>query len=229
MGNTTIVPESDDVYITAIVTDDAGNIIKDNSFKFSIDQVGDVDATFNETLLVYEANYTLSAYGVLYTVSMSSGNYGDLEVLTGAFYTVRGTFTDLQNKIDNAIADGTALVELPYNFTYNDAVDGGLKNGIYINGEVTIDGNNFTFGTPTLTGDGRTLIGDVSNGLNVKVAFYSNDYYSPVIPDPNNGDNNGNGNDNTNKEDINTNIPDLEFEVNNKVVETKILHMKEVI
>ena len=143
MGNTTIVPESDDVFITAIVTDDAGNEIKDGSFKFLINDE-EIDATFDETLLLYEANYTLPVYGMLYTVSMNSNNYGDLEVLTGAFNNVRGTFTDLQTRIDNAIADGTAFVELPYDITYNDAVDGEkFINGIYINDEVTIDGNGY--------------------------------------------------------------------------------------
>ena len=84
-------------------------------------------------------------------------------------------------------------------FTSSDHYDAGIfgyNNGAltytrsnagwpYKDNEVTINGNNFTFasGTPSLAGDGRTLISDVSNGLNVKVAFYSNDFYIPVIPE----------------------------------------------
>lgn len=65
--------------------------------------------------------------------------------------------------------------------------DGELKyrrsnsSWLYKENTVTIDGNSFTFGSSTFPGgDGRTILSDVSNGLNVKVAFYSNDYLTPT-------------------------------------------------
>ena len=145
MGNTTVVPETDVVFITAIVTDDEGHPIVDPSFKFTINGV-EINATFNETTLMYEANYTLpSDIGVLYTVNMTSANYEDLNVKTGAFYTVKGTYTDLQMKIDDVVDSGDVLV-LPYNFAYNEDVDDEdlFSQGVVIGGAVIINGNGYT-------------------------------------------------------------------------------------
>lgn len=44
--------------------------------------------------------------------------------------------------------------------------------------QVAIDGNNFSF-VKTVGTDNKAIIDDISNGLNVKVTFYSNNYYKP--------------------------------------------------
>ncbi len=51
---------------------------------------------------------------------------------------VDGTYTDLQNMIDNA----TGTLVLPYDFAYNPEVDGGkFSGGVLINKNLTVDGN----------------------------------------------------------------------------------------
>ena len=52
---------------------------------------------------------------------------------------------------------------------------------LYKDANVTLDGNSFTFGSSTYPGgDNRAILNNVSNGLNVKVIFYSNDYLTPT-------------------------------------------------
>ena len=146
MDNKTVIPDSDEVVITAIVYDDNWNRIIDSSFKFVVIPGSTIDAEFNETDSLYYANFTLpSDMGVLYTVNMTSAKYEKLNVETGAFYTVKGTYTDLQMKIDDFVDSGDVLV-LPYNFAYNEDVDDEdlFSQGVVIYGAVIINGNGYT-------------------------------------------------------------------------------------
>ena len=53
------------------------------------------------------------------------------------------SFSDLQILINNHIADGTPL-SLDKEYTFNPDTDSGLKDGIVINGAITINGNGYT-------------------------------------------------------------------------------------
>ena len=57
---------------------------------------------------------------------------------------IKGTYTDLQNQINNATEHGVELT-LPYNFTYTKSVDGdNFREGIVIDDILTINGNGYT-------------------------------------------------------------------------------------
>ena len=53
---------------------------------------------------------------------------------------ITGTFTDLQNLINNAEDN----LVLPYDFAYNAEFDSDLVDGVVINKEIFIDGNGYT-------------------------------------------------------------------------------------
>ena len=145
MDNQTVIPDSDEVVLFAIVMDDNNNTIKDTSFKFVVMPNSDnITAEFDDEEGIYYASYSLPEMYKLYTVNMTSDNFADLEVLTGAFNNIRGTFTDLQTKINDAIDIGDDLV-LPYDFEYVEEVDGNaFPQGIVIDGSIEIDGADFT-------------------------------------------------------------------------------------
>ena len=127
----------DSVDINAVVVDDNGNIIQDAKFTLTVDNVA-IATSFNDNL--YTATYTQSENGI-YTVSMKYFDGADLNIKTATLRNIKGTFTDLQNKIKDA---GETLT-LPYAFAYNEVIDGDkFKNGVLINKTLTVDGKGFT-------------------------------------------------------------------------------------
>ena len=132
--------ETPDVKLYANVTDDNYNPIKQNGFNFIINNVN-VAAEFNETTLLYEADYTLPSFGY-YDVNMT-GTAADLEIYNATITYIAGTFTDLQRLINKTLVGGT--LELPYDFTYNATFDGAnFPNGVVIDKSITIEGNGYT-------------------------------------------------------------------------------------
>ncbi|WP_296808812.1 hypothetical protein, partial [uncultured Methanobrevibacter sp.] len=73
---------------------------------------------------------------------------------------LKGTYTDLQNRIDAAIAAGESLV-LPYDFAYNESYDGAnFINGVVINNDIGIDGKGYN-----ISGNNTARIFNVGNGF----------------------------------------------------------------
>ncbi len=125
--------------LSAKVTDDEDNLIKDAQFKFTINDE-EVAAVYNAANKLYEATYTLPSAGI-YPVNITYASDDELEVENATVKSIYGTFTQLQQLIDNA----TDTLVLPYNFTYNAEIDGdALKAGVVINKALTVDGNGST-------------------------------------------------------------------------------------
>ena len=135
--NNETVDASGETLITATVTDDNGNLIKDVNFDFVIGETI-VHAAFNQTTGLYEGIYNNTAGGV-YTVNISYPNEENLVVETATLRNIKGTFTELQNIIDN---DETGSIDLPSDFQYDETIDGDkFVNGIVIDKNIIIDGN----------------------------------------------------------------------------------------
>ena len=137
--------KDESVTLDAIITDDNGNIIKQigDLFKFTVDGVEAGAAVYNDQLKKYQALYTLTQPGV-YTVNVTyaAGNGLVISSKEKNLINYRGTYTDLQERI--ATATTTALV-LPYDITYNDAVDAdSFPGGMVIDKAINIIGNGFT-------------------------------------------------------------------------------------
>ena len=143
LGNTTVEIFGFDAILNATVTDDMGNLIEAPYFKFIINDE-EIDAVYNNETNLYEAEYTLPEISV-YPVDMTYINTENLDVYIGIISNLKtGTYTDLQRKINIAIENGEDLV-FPYNFTYNEAIDGDdFPYGVEIWDDLNIDANGFT-------------------------------------------------------------------------------------
>jgi predicted outer membrane repeat protein len=138
-GSDTLYVEGKNVKLYANITDDNYNPIYQSGFKFVINGNENRDAIFNEATLLYEADYTLPAFGK-YSVNLTyTGTAPDLEITNGTITYMTGTFTDLERLINNTSAGET--LELPYGFAYDATFDGAkFPNGIVIDKAITIDG-----------------------------------------------------------------------------------------
>ena len=140
LGSTTITVDDYNVTLTATLVDDKGNFIEDASFRFIVNGV-EVNATFNNETNLYEANYTLPDLNI-YTVSMVSNNT-NVDVRTGTIRFITGSFTDLYDVIKSQ--ESSMMVTLPYDFKYNENIDGGkFIEGIEIKKDMVINGNGHT-------------------------------------------------------------------------------------
>ena len=91
-----------------------------------------------------------------------SASYNPTEKLANLTVSpVKGTFTDLQYIIDN---DEIGLVFLPYDFKYDPNYDGDLTNGVVINKNLYIIGNDYT-----IDANNSARIFNVTNGAIFKI------------------------------------------------------------
>lgn len=139
LSNKTIDTIEDTYAINATIVDDNGNWIYDEKVKFTVNDV-EVDAAYNDATGLYTATADIPETGI-YNISMT--RYDEKYINIGIIRNIKGTFTDLQNKIAKAIEDSTDL-DLEYNFTYVSEIDGdALKDGVVISAGLTIDGNDY--------------------------------------------------------------------------------------
>ncbi len=153
--------------LSAKVTDDEDNLIKDAQFKFTINDE-EVAAVYNAANKLYEATYTLPSAGI-YPVNITYASDDELEVENATVKSIYGTFTQLQQLIDNA----TDTLVLPYNFTYNAEIDGdALKAGVVINKALTVDGNGSTISGA----DAARIFQLNADNINIKNTTFINGY-----------------------------------------------------
>ena len=133
------VTAGESILITANVTDDNLNPIRSLNFKFTINNE-QVDAVYNASTGLYEHLYNFETCGV-YPVNIVYEGNDKLLVLDATVISNKGTYTDLQYKINHTYDE----LELHYNFTYNEAIDGdNFPDGVKINKELRILGNGYT-------------------------------------------------------------------------------------
>ena len=109
----------------------------------------------NETNTVANDDSSLIAESV--NEDILSGFLSEEEIQGSA---ENGTFTDLQNRINNA----TGSLVLPYDFTYNAKIDGDkYQKGVKIYKGLTIDGKGYT-----ISGNNLARIFDIA-GYDVKL------------------------------------------------------------
>jgi predicted outer membrane repeat protein len=99
----------------------------------------------------------------------------NLDTYTGILRNIKGTYTDLQNRINAAVAASETLI-LPYNFTYTPEVDyaykdvaGYFNNGVVISSPTTIVGNG-----STISGNNAKRIFYVTDSLTLSDAVLTN-------------------------------------------------------
>lgn len=132
---------------------------------------------------VYKANYTLPKLDV-YTVGLTSNN-PNVDVYTGTISYIIGTFTDLYNRLTAA---EFGFLELPYDFKYDENVDGDkFSEGIIINKNMYINGNGVT-----ISGDNSHRIFKIDGAIfltlaNVTLINGSADYGGAVYVAQNSG------------------------------------------
>ena len=113
------------VKLNATVTDDNGNLINDINFNFTIDGKTNITAVYNSDKHQYEAEYNLTKAGI-YNVSVTYPVTDNLILYNGTINCTKGTFSDLNDKIDKANGE----LNLTYNFTYTPEIDGAYVNGM---------------------------------------------------------------------------------------------------
>ena len=152
--------KGEDVTLTAIITDDNGNVINQigNLFKFTVDDVEVGAAAYNDQLKKYQLLYTLTQPGI-YNVSVNYAPGNNKLIITSKeknLINYRGTYTDLQEMINAT----TTTLGLPYDITYNEVVDADNFNaGVVIDKAITINGNGHT-----ISGNNTYRIFDITAG-----------------------------------------------------------------
>ena len=152
--------KGEDVTLTAIITDDNGNVINQigNLFKFTVDDVEVGAAAYNDQLKKYQLLYTLTQPGI-YNVSVNYAPGNNKLIITSKeknLINYRGTYTDLQVMINAT----TTTLGLPYDITYNEVVDANNFNaGVVIDKAITINGNGHT-----ISGNNAYRIFDITAG-----------------------------------------------------------------
>ena len=138
--NNKTIDTTDSAYnLTAVLYDDNGNLIEAKDLKFIVnDNEQSTSPAFDAEKGYTLANYDISATGI-YVVSANTTRASNLTVETGILRNIKGTFTELQNIIDDA-GDELTLTD---DFTYNTDIDGAeFVNGVIINKTLTIKGDN---------------------------------------------------------------------------------------
>ena len=167
LENQTFDITSDSFTLQATLTDDNGNRIYDPNMEFTINGVA-IDAVpgYDKESGWYTLTYTGLTTGI-YVVNVTSGNEKKLNTEVGILRNIKGTYTDLQNLINDA--EG-ALV-LPYNFAYNEEIDSDkFYDGILINKSIAIDGKGYTINGSdasyiflvNVTGDGAVTFDNIT-------------------------------------------------------------------
>lgn len=149
---------TDNIHLTAKITDDNGNLIYGEGFFFLINGNESIPAIFNYDSLLYEADYIVPEAGT-YFVAVANEKCSNIEA-KGIFRYIKGSFTDLIYKIN----DSYGILSLDYDINYIPSIDAsynqtGIPNVemIYINETIAIDGNGHSI-----------------NGTNVPAIFFVN-------------------------------------------------------
>ncbi|WP_405306898.1 Ig-like domain repeat protein [Methanobrevibacter sp.] len=146
-----------DVSLYAVLTDDNGNLVMDHTLKFYLDELAtSYEAIYNSTSGRYESSIANATPGT-YTVTVTSDS-NNLTITTGTIVVIKkGSFTDLQYRLDNLEGD---TFELPYDFTYSETVDSALVNGIKIGPGISIDGKGHT-----ISGNNQARVFNITSNL----------------------------------------------------------------
>ena len=157
LNNETVTVSSEDVTLTANITDDNGNAIRDSTIKFVINGE-QVAATYNVATKLYQGTYTLPGIGI-YPVNVISTKDDELTVKTGAIQNIKGTYTDLQKLIDETPVGGTLV--LPYDFAYTPEIDDSFTGN---------SGYKFIYGmmiykSINIVGNGHTISGENTHSI----------------------------------------------------------------
>ena len=138
-----------------------GALISYTTVTITIDNVTKSVSTRNGVGSVTFENLTWGNYVVNASVKGSSSYNSNEELGDLTVSPVKGTFTDLQYIIDN---DEFGLVFLPYDFKYDPNYDSNLTNGVVINKNLYIIGNDYT-----IDANNSARIFNVTNGAIFKI------------------------------------------------------------
>ena len=124
--------------LNATIVDNNDNVIYNPNVRFTVNGAVIDTIDFNDTTGLYTSVYTVPGIGI-YNVSLTEVDGSDIENATLRF--IKGTFTDLQNLIYNTVSD----LVLPYDFKYDEVIDGDyFPEGVILNVNINIDGNGST-------------------------------------------------------------------------------------
>jgi predicted outer membrane repeat protein len=142
LDNSTLDVVEDTYIIYAKITDDMGNLIEAEGFEFVINDEETVPATYNATTGLYQYVFEIPDEPAVYYVNMTYIETEMLDTHIGILRYIRGTYTDLQNRILDTEENGT--LELPYNFAYTESIDGmAFQFGVIIFQPINIEGNDY--------------------------------------------------------------------------------------
>ncbi len=169
LENRTIDVNAVKVNLTAFITDDNGNLINATGFKFNVtgNKTESIEAIYNATSKLYEAELTIPDESGIYYVNMTYYEPNEMDIYTGIYRNIKGTYTELQNLINNTNVGET--LELPYDFAYTDFIDGSeFPYGVLVNKSIVIDGK----GVFTISGSDSYRIFNVTADAALKdIAF----------------------------------------------------------
>jgi len=162
LANQTIYTNESSYILNATLTNEMGNKIYDPNLRFTVngEQIADQPAYSNGVYTVTYGRFTTD--NPSYLISVNTTDLDTLIIKTGVVVNIlRGTFTDLQQRIE--AANGNPVV-LDCNFTYNAEFDSAIKTagGIAIGSDVTINGKGYT-----ICGNDSVRIFNVANGVDL--------------------------------------------------------------
>ena len=134
MENGTYSYHMEDITLNATITDDNGNLIKDINFDFTIGDIDEVHASFEDG--IYTAVYTPTVPGT-YVVNISYP--GSNLIVNTSTIIIYKTLTDLAKLIEDA--DEGSTIVLNGDYAYVPEFDSALVNGIVIDKNIIINGN----------------------------------------------------------------------------------------
>ncbi len=151
LNNVTHDTVDDSYNLYATLRDLDGNDIYDPNFTFTVNGVTlDVVPDYDPVIGLYNVTYVFTDERVN-VIDAVSPNEGILNTEYGILRNIKGTYTDLQNKIYGS--DGELV--LKYNFTYTEEIDykyfdpvdyveGYFNDGVIIADPIKINGNGYT-------------------------------------------------------------------------------------
>lgn len=162
--------------ITAKITDDNDNIISNIvGIKFVTDGA-EVAAVYNETDKLYYGVLALANPGI-YIINATYNE--DMAVETATIKNYRGTFKDLQTKVDDAT---TGTLDLEYDFTYTPELgDDAYVNGVVISNALTINGNGYTISGSNAARIFRITAATTLNNVTIADGYYTASYGGAAI------------------------------------------------